>query len=405
MRAGAAARAAAGITAGTAAVITTTAAEIATATTVMAPATAASSASALAVVTLLAFATVGAAAGRAALAGGWPALGARFTAVALAAAMTVLAIPLAAISAGERFASTGHRRTGRRFFRCRFAAKKPLQPAEETAGRLGFFNGLGQRGALLEFGLLGARGAGLEFRLVAALGAEGAALFTARAHFAARFVAFLAEGTGVPALGRAPVVFRREDVKRGFLLGNRRGCGGRGSDGRRSDGWRNHGRDRDGRCDGNGSRLGFDLCRHRRRHRGGRGCGGGEGVLIFALVRDDLDGSRLVGASGGGSGRSRGWGGAFAAGQAGAAGGAERSERHGRVRHCGRWHGSFRGRRRSGRGRRRHGLAGSRARSAGRFLIRHVSAFYGFIGRSLPGRWEQPWLEEPTERAGLRARR
>jgi hypothetical protein len=316
--------------------------------------------------------------------------------------MTVLAVPIAAISAGERLASTWRRGTGRRFFRFRFAAEKSLQPADEAAGRFGFFRGLGQRGALLELGLLGPRGARLEFRLVAALGAEGAALFTARTLVAARFAAFLAERTGVPVLGRPPAVFRREDVERGFLLGSRgsRGSGGRGSDDRL-----NHRRDRDRRCDGNGSRLGFDLCRHRRRRRGGRGRGGGEGVLVFALGRDDLDDGRLVSASGGGGCGSRGGGGAFAAGQAGAAGGAERSERHGRVRRCGRWRGSFRGGRRSGRGRRGRGLAGSRARGAGRFLIRHVSAFYGFIGRSLPQRREQPWLEEPTERAGLRARR
>ena len=45
---------------------------------------------------------------------------------------------------------------------------------------------------MLKFGLLGPRGARLESRLVTALGAEGAALFTARAHVAARLVVFLA---------------------------------------------------------------------------------------------------------------------------------------------------------------------------------------------------------------------
>jgi len=314
----------AGTATGAAAIIATGAATVIAAATVMATATAASSATTLTIVTLLAFAAVGAAAGLAALAGSLPALGARFALVALAAAMTLLAVPIAAISAGEWLASTGRCRAGRWLFGFRLAAEKSLQPADEAAGRFGLFNGLGQRGALLELGLLGPRGAGLESRIVAAFGAEGAALFTARAHFAARFVAFLAEGTGIPAFGRPSAVFRGENVERGFLLGNR---SGRGNDNRR-----NHGRDRDGRCDWNGSRLGFDLCRHRRRHRrrhcGGCGCGGGEGVLIFALVCDDLDGSRLVGASGGGSGRSRGCGGAFAAGQAGAAGGAEHSERH-----------------------------------------------------------------------------
>ena len=320
----------AGTAAGAAAVITTgTAAEIATAAAMMATTTAAAPTPTLAVVTLLAFATVGAATGLAAFAGSLPALWARFATIALAAAMTLLALPIAAISAGEGLASTGRRGRGWRSFRFRLAAEKSLQPAEDAAGRFGLFHGLGQRGALLELGLFGSRGSRLESRFIATLGAEGATLFTARALVATRFAAFLAEGSGVPVLGRPPAVFGREDVESGFLLGSRGG-----SDGRWSDDRLEHGYGRDRRCDRNGSRLGFDLCRHRSRRRDGRGRGGGEGVLVFALMGNDLDGGRLVSASGGGGCGSRGWGGAFAAGQAGAAGGAERSERHGRIRRC-----------------------------------------------------------------------
>jgi len=123
------------VRAGATVVIATAAApEIAAA--VMTTATAASSAPALAAVALLALAAAPgiAAAGLAALAGGLPALGPWFAAVALATAMTVLTVPIAAISAGERLASTGRRGSGWRFFRLRFAAEKSLQPADEAAG-------------------------------------------------------------------------------------------------------------------------------------------------------------------------------------------------------------------------------------------------------------------------------
>lgn len=220
-----------GATAGTAAVITAAAPKITAA--MMATATATAPAPALTAEALLTFAAVTTATGLAAFTGGLPALRARFAAVALATAMTVMAMPVSAISAGERLASTGGRRGGGRFFGFRFAAEKSLQPADDAAGRFGLFVWPGQRGALLELGLLGPRGARFESGFVAALGAEGATLFTARTQIAARFAAFLAEGTGVPALGHPPAVFRREDVERSFLLGSRRGRGRRGSDDRR----------------------------------------------------------------------------------------------------------------------------------------------------------------------------